>query len=377
MSRRDEFINGLKSELGHLPYNEVEKIISFFEESIEDKLDDGLSEDEIFDQYGSFKTVADEIKEGNGFSQNKEEARSNDNSRDRILKEYVFDKAYKNIKLSDKNLGIIVKPSEDDKVRLKVYENKNCFYQISDSDDLNISYVETSESIYQSIVGSFFTSYNYTTELYIPMKSNGTDIFISNKNGSIEASDFVINNMNLTNKNGSIKASTIKGKDLKIFNINGSIRLDTCASNSIEIVDKNGKLEAFGLTCDSFDVSNKNGSIVCDDLVCGYINIENANGKIKVSDIVSKSSILLRNSYGKIEFNKAIFQTDMKAYNTAGKIEGSINQSLSDLNISLSNSSGSTYFNDKKYSNDEKFGSGDKIFSATNKAGSIKITTLK
>lgn len=58
---KKEFTNALKSKLSSLPYGEVEDRISFFCEIIDDKIEEGLTEDEAVAEIGSVDEIAEQI----------------------------------------------------------------------------------------------------------------------------------------------------------------------------------------------------------------------------------------------------------------------------------------------------------------------------
>ena len=58
---KQEFINKLREKLSNLPQNDVEEHISFYSEMIEDRIEDGFSEDDAIKDLGSVDEVASQI----------------------------------------------------------------------------------------------------------------------------------------------------------------------------------------------------------------------------------------------------------------------------------------------------------------------------
>ena len=56
-----EFINALKEKLSNIPLKEVEERISFYSEMIDDKIEDGISEEDAVNQIGSVDEVINQI----------------------------------------------------------------------------------------------------------------------------------------------------------------------------------------------------------------------------------------------------------------------------------------------------------------------------
>ncbi len=62
-SRSLQFLIELQKSLSHLPASEVEKVISFYGESIQDKIEDGLDEESIVRSFGSIDEIVKNIEE--------------------------------------------------------------------------------------------------------------------------------------------------------------------------------------------------------------------------------------------------------------------------------------------------------------------------
>ena len=57
-----EFLKELKSKISDMPYSEVEKTLSFYAESIDDRIEDGMSEEEAVLRLGDIDSIAKEIR---------------------------------------------------------------------------------------------------------------------------------------------------------------------------------------------------------------------------------------------------------------------------------------------------------------------------
>lgn len=62
MSRGDEFLVELKCRLSHLPVSEVGKILSFYSESIQDKVEDGWTEEQAVKSFGNMNEIVSNIE---------------------------------------------------------------------------------------------------------------------------------------------------------------------------------------------------------------------------------------------------------------------------------------------------------------------------
>ena len=57
-----EFVNTIKNRLSNYPEEEIDKAMSFYVESIEDRVEDGMSEEEAVASLGNINDIVDNIK---------------------------------------------------------------------------------------------------------------------------------------------------------------------------------------------------------------------------------------------------------------------------------------------------------------------------
>ena len=60
---RNEFMSQLTRRLGYLPYEEVKKTLAFYEEAIDDRMEDGASEEEAVAALGSIDDIVRETEQ--------------------------------------------------------------------------------------------------------------------------------------------------------------------------------------------------------------------------------------------------------------------------------------------------------------------------
>lgn len=58
-----EFLNELEQQLVHLPSSEINKVMSYYMEAIQDRLEDGISEEETIESFGSIADIVNNIEE--------------------------------------------------------------------------------------------------------------------------------------------------------------------------------------------------------------------------------------------------------------------------------------------------------------------------
>lgn len=59
---RSEFLSELTNRLDHLPHEEIVKIVSYYEESIDDRIEDGMTEEVSIKSLGSLDDIVTNIE---------------------------------------------------------------------------------------------------------------------------------------------------------------------------------------------------------------------------------------------------------------------------------------------------------------------------
>ncbi len=62
-SKSEEFLTELKNRIAHLPATEVLRVLSYYSESLEDKLEDGFTEEQAIKSFGSIDEIVKNVEE--------------------------------------------------------------------------------------------------------------------------------------------------------------------------------------------------------------------------------------------------------------------------------------------------------------------------
>lgn len=378
-NQRVEFLGKIESRLSNLPNREVEKIISYYNESIEDKLDDGMTEEDAIKSFGTIDSIVSNIEEEISFNDVVKDKISNSNKTinvdgntvheitlDNKRVEYTFESDFAEIYFDTANRGLEIKKSADDNIHLIVYQNKYEYYEITENKNLIIKYVEDKNFFGRKI--SFLNNNKQQAELYIPnneiqkLFANGTNedlkiskvklnsVNLSNVNGEIEASKIISNNTKFKNINGTIKISDMNSHNMKFGNMNGAIEASNIVTEDIfDVNNMNGSINLSNVQCEDIKVDNKNGNIDIKTVSCDSVKIDNKNGKININTVNSNNAIEISNKNGSIKAN-TIIGDDIKISNKSANIK--ITDISSKNNIDISNSDDNIDFSNVAFGKD-------------------------
>ncbi len=303
---KHEFMGRLWQKTGNLPADEREEIIGYFDEIIADKLDRGMTEEYIMNELGEPERLVDEMlasmetdRRGNDNQRGNNENRNNP----RYFEQNFKPEGIREIRVSDRNNGIKIEPSQDGLIHVQyfqVYEGEYKLYLDNDG-VLNIQYCDVRKN------RGFFDFINNWGEtrksllLYIPQ--------------SLTAK------ISAHTTNGGVKAERINPEVLDLGSTNGGIHADQIVCKSFSIHTTNGGLHTTEITADEYNAHTTNGGVKIDRLNAGKAEIGSTNGKISIGKACCKEFIRVGTSNGGIHFDE-IDSYDVSFKSSCGGIHG-------------------------------------------------------
>ncbi len=308
---------------------------------------------------------------GGGFNVFKEEDK-------RIEKNYTFNGNYKTISIDDRNVPVYVIPSDDDKIHLTTFENEEEYYEINESGELNIRYIDKMNWFDDFIYfGNMNFDYNeYYVQLRVP-KDVVVSYDIDNQNGGVGIESVDMKELNIDNHNGKIELQgvTING-DADIDNNNGRIILSEVKGGEISLSNANGEITLNTVDADSINADNTNGKIEFVDVYANKsINTDNSNGGIMFKNVYSDGSIYADNSNGKIELNTVAFEDELRIDSSNSKIEVYLVGKEVDYGFDLNTNNGSVSVNGDTKGEEYTNYDGKKDVVIENNNGNIDVNT--
>ncbi len=273
MSMVDNFLNNLKTKLSHHSHSEVERILDYYKECIDDMLEDEMSEEDIVKSFGDIDTIIKNINE-----------EMNEVKTDKRTKKlYSFNGNYEKIELSDINTKITVTNSDSEEIILTTFESKDEFYEIVESNVLSINYKNS-----LGFFGRLFTFFSFSDKHYLELKIPKRivcDFDISSKNNKIVIEKVAVNNLKVINRNGETNIQkTLCINEFYAKNTNGAFDIKDFTTKSAYLKTINGatKFDKINITDEIFSESI-NGKITAENIQIGNkATFKNINGATKI-----------------------------------------------------------------------------------------------
>ena len=307
---KQQFIARLGSCLGSISTHERERIIAFYEEIIQDRLEDGEAEEAVVESLGDPQRLAEdmlsEIPQTASISLPES-------------KEFKADtQGLRNVRLHIKNQQLTVKISNDRQIHFHYRQSEGVRYKFGQAGDtLLIEQFEERVPFWRW--GEPFSHMKLVLE--IPLEYCG-DLSVTSKNAAILCSDFTnISHYDFETKNASIRISNISAQSIRMVTTNAKIDLrDLKLTGDIECKSTNAKIQGGNISAGSIDIGTTNGKLSLTDFC-----IENRLKAVTTNGTIDCQSVAAR---------------DMELQTSNGGIRADIAGKQTDYNISCSTTNG-------------------------------------
>ena len=255
----DKYFEELRKELETRNAKDSQEILSYFEEIVNDHLDNGESEESIIASLGSVEQLADSICE----KQTTKETIPHEQHLERrtfsgISKINIDVNAYDvTIEITDEENGWLEYNNSDD-IYLDVNISNN---KISIEEEDSSTIVNTFFAKIFSLRGRGFQGYLH---IYCP-KDKMFDLCINTVSGDVKVKDVKCDEIEFESVSGDMKLQDVFSRDLNIDTVSGDFN-----SQKITIID-------------TFKAQSVSGDFNINNLKCDEITIETVSGDVELS----------------------------------------------------------------------------------------------
>lgn len=341
---KEKFIDELMHKLNYLSEEEISKVLTYYSEIIDDKIEDGMTEEDAVSSLGSMEEIEEIIRAeaGNYKKENQSER-----------KIYICKNDVKLIHVDDKNTSIEINPTSDDKIYIEYYEDKYSEYDILENEDTVL--IKKITYPHFMFFGGLLQNHTAKTKMVIniPLKTKVNKLDISTSNAFINCIDLSVPRIELQSSNGTMNIKNIEALEgVKIYTTNGGLNIINLKSGNM------------------VECNTTNGSIILQDVrTDDDIKLKTSNAAVKINAAASKN-LSVKTSNGSIKFEDVEVYDSLDLKSTNSNIKGRIKGKMTDFNIISKTSNG-------KNNLPSSLKSGDKNLTAVTSDGSINIEFLE
>lgn len=300
--RKEEFLTALRAGLTGLLPEGVEKLVEFCSEMIDDRMEDGLTEEEAVAAAGSLdeliqqaKTELLPVKTAN-FT---EKSTFGD-----TLRTYTAESSICDVAADCGPADFILLPSENNTCRVECAENETVHYVVTT--ESSVLHIRRADS---RTVFSFFKFYralrSEPVRVYLPQGAYKS-LEVKVTSGDITLKDTSCGTLSLGTASGAVTLLNIKNES------GGSIET---ASGKAQITNYKG---------DALEIGTASGKVSLENAECAALHINTASGGVDLTHTVSADVMEIGTASGSIHFENCD-AASLSLDSMSGSVVGTLN----------------------------------------------------
>ena len=252
----ERYLEELRRELDARDAKDSEEILSYFEEIINDHIDNGESEEEIIASLGDVQNLADSICEKRGSERKKD------------LSPRTERKNFSDISKVDigvKSYDVTVEPTKEGHGWLEYDQSDEVCLEVRiDGDELSIEEEDSGNIIDTFFVKMFsMRGRKFKRHLRIVLPEDKmVDLDLDDVSGDVKIEGIKCDELDLQTVSGDMELSSVFARDLQIQTVSGDMKADDITViGSLDIESVSGDLNGSRVKCDEISIQSVSGDV--------------------------------------------------------------------------------------------------------------------
>ena len=343
--KKKEFLDQIRQRMDQrLPKGEMDQLLSYLAESIDDQMEEGMTEEQAVENLGDLDTVlAGEQDDAVAASQATETGKPS-------CKTFETLKAIHTAEFEGIDANLMVRLSQDNTLHLAYEEDQRDHYEITLEEGGDLK-VRNAESPFKRMVHGLFPHKRKNFTVALPADFDG-DLIISGT--------------------GRLDAQGVRGRTFEIHWVNGAVvASDLACRSTLRLKSSNGSIRTQNVVvAGEMEGKSTNGTIQLEKTTALSILAGSCNGTIQIKDCEGKESIRAKTTNGRIQVSAICVGKEIDLATTNGKISGMVQGRLSDYSIESRTTNG-------KNNLPGSYHGGEKHLSAKTTNGTIAIEFME
>ena len=305
MSKTD-FLIKLREMLLGLPQEEISDRLMFYGEMIDDRIEEGLAEEEAVAEVGSVDEIAAQILEETSVSKTaivdkQEEMESNYSDLNNETIDVIDD--FSNIEIRSDTADVIVHLSDDDKCKVTFSNCSKQKHSVEVQD--NTLYIKTTNTgkWYEHI--AFFSVRSPKIDLFLP-RLDYSSLIINTNVGDVDVREGItFSDINISVVTGDVRCCACSSALLNLRSTTGDISVDGVSGEEIGLQTTTGDVSVRSIKCvGNIKVDVFTGDTDIEKASCKCATINGTTGDIDLTDVVAEEKITAKSSSGDLKLKK-------------------------------------------------------------------------
>ena len=349
---KTDFCAELRERLYGLPEETIASTVSYYGEMIDERIEDGMTEEEAVAAIGTPACIAEQVRAeyaapvkeppqkkksyawvivliiiiglpliafcaafiASGFNMSE--------SVETVTNTYAVEDAFRNIQIGSYTGEVKICASEDGKVNVECRENEKLHYDISVRNDV-LEIKQKDERKWFDFL-SFFMMLDNGMTLYLPAgeydalnlsSTSGlvdipegfsfSDVNVAVTSGSTLFFADVRGNLNIASTSGGMNVQSTVGQNANITNTSGRIHIESMnVQGDISIHQTSGSIGIEDTICSALKLKSISGAIEMTALRCAEIDMKSTSGKIDMNDVIATGTINIESTSGGVNLER-------------------------------------------------------------------------
>ena len=286
---KKEFIEELCKKLRLAPADEAEKTVNYYAEAIDDRIEDGMTEEEAVAAIGN---IDDIVREVIGDAEVRENEGTWDSDDKSVRKNYVVDpEGVTAVNAAETSGDIELARSTDGKIHVRVTENKFVSYSVTKSAGTVTVAKKTQRGGFRLNLGILTIS--------------GDGIFSHASGIRLELPDTIAPNITVKTGSGDIRGTVTAAQSLACGSGSGDISLSSVAAGRTELSTASGDVDGVDITTNDLSVSTASGDIELKRVAAIGLKLKSVSGEISGKEIYSDDKLIVNTVSGDVDIEMA------------------------------------------------------------------------
>ena len=307
---KSEFLDGLCRGLRfHADPSEIQRMVDFYSQSIDDRVEDGMTEEEAVAAMGDIDYIVSEAK-------NAWEREASGSAHKAGVEKLVFRSSeVQSLSINDTSGDVRVLPSPDGDIHVE-YENTSKWRYEAElvGSELTIRRVRTGSADGSVDVNVFGKKFSVT----LP---NMGGLFESNMRLTVKLPAGTCINTSVNIASGSVKVSDTNVRALYVKSASGDISVENVTGEGkVSLITASGDIDVSSLTSPELTASTVSGDVDMKGLNCAAFGVKTVSGDMELSDINCTQRVNLYSVSGDTDIKLAIPCAELNAETVSGDV---------------------------------------------------------
>ena len=234
---------------------------------------------------------------------------------------FEITESFQNITVIGDTANVAFLPSEDGKVSVTCYTQKNTRHEVAVKDGTLEVKLDSVKKWY-AYIGFDFDSPKI--KIYLPAGAYAA-LSVKNETGDITIpKDFTFESMTLKASTGDVKNAASVAGDVQIKTSTGNICVENISAGALELSASTGKTTVSAVTCaGDVKLSVSTGKTILNNLHCANLHSNGSTGSLSMQNVIADGTFTIERDTGNVKFDRCD-AAEISVKTDTGNIKGTL-----------------------------------------------------